>query len=67
MKELGCLFILILIAFTFLSGYIFMLLWNWITPLFWNGSPVLDIWTSMGTMFLLQIIANFFRKQITKN
>lgn len=66
MKELGCLLILIVIAFTFISGYIFMVLWNWITPLFWNGSPVLDIWTSIGTMFLLQIIANIFRAVITK-
>lgn len=59
---MGCLlFLVICICLGALSGFIFMLLWNWLIPLFWTTAPHLTFWQSWGCMVLLGIISNFFR------
>ena len=41
-----------------LGGWIFMLLWNWLLPLFWASAPILNIWQGVGIIILLNIIGN---------
>ena len=58
----GCLFVLIIICiFSLLGGYILMLLWNWLAPLFWTSAPILTFWQAWGISVLLSIIGNKFR------
>jgi len=58
----GCIFIIILcVIFGALGGLIFMLLWNWLIPLFWTTAPILTFWQAWGCMILLSIIGNFFK------
>lgn len=59
MKEFlfGCVITIIFIALlAIFEGWIFMLLWNWLTPLFWSSAPILSIWQSIGILFLVNII-----------
>ena len=42
--------------------YIFMLLWNWLTPLFWNNAPMLTFWQTLGIILLLDIIGGILFK-----
>jgi len=53
----GCFFtlIIILILVTF-ESWIFMLLWNWLVPLFWVSAPILNIYQSFGILLLINII-----------
>lgn len=70
MKELlaSCLGILIIICiFSLLGGYILMLLWNWLAPLFWTSAPVLTFWQAWGISVLLSIIGNKFRSTNSSN
>lgn len=63
MKEslFGCLAILIvIIGLAIFEGWIFMLLWNWLVPLFWTTAPILTIWESIGILFLINIIGKLF-------
>ena len=58
----GCLGILLL-AFgaDCLIGWIFMLLWNWIAPIFWVSAPILTFWQGVGCVILLELIGSFFK------
>lgn len=70
MKEfvISCLGILIIICiFSLLGGYILMLLWNWLAPLFWTSAPVLTFWQAWGISVLLSIIGNKFRSSNTSS
>ena len=54
---IGCIFIIILLVILgALGGLIFMLLWNWLIPLFWANAPILTFWEAWGCMILLDII-----------
>ena len=48
--------LLVLFVLACIGGWIFMLLWNWIAPLFWIGAPVLTFWQGVGVVVLLKII-----------
>lgn len=61
---MGCFVTLLLcILFGAFGGWIFMLLWNWLAPLFWNAAPQLTFWQAWGVMILLSWIASFFRNK----
>ena len=57
MKKYGC---LIEILSFFLKSYLLMLLWNWIVPLFWSKSPILDFWECVGIILLINLIRSSF-------
>ena len=42
-------------------GSIFMLLWNWIAPIWWVNAPQLTLLQTCGTLFLLGIIISIFK------
>lgn len=46
------------IAFLFLIGYVFMLLWNWLMPELF-GLGTLTYWKAMGVLVLAKIIFGF--------
>lgn len=57
----GCIsMLLILIVLASIFGCIFMLLWNWLAPLFWTAAPHLSFFESCGIIFLIGFIASFF-------
>ena len=63
-ETIGCLIVLVIaIALGALEGLVFMLLWNWLIPLFWTAAPILTFWQAWGICFLLNIIGNFFRSK----
>ena len=49
-----------------LEAWIFMLLWNWVVPIFWATAPLLKFWGAFGTILLLDTIGGFFRIKIRK-
>lgn len=60
----GCFVTLILcILFGAFGGWIFMLLWNWLAPLFWAAAPQLTFWQAWGVCILLSWIGSFFRNK----
>lgn len=60
----GCFItLLICILFGAFGGWIFMLLWNWLAPLFWKAAPQLTFWQAWGVMILLSWIANLFHNK----
>ena len=60
---LGCFLIIILcLALSALGGFIFMLLWNWLIPLFWTAAPILTFWQAWGCLILIGWISSLFRK-----
>ena len=60
----GCFVTLLLcILFGAFGGWIFMLLWNWLAPLFWNAAPQLTFWQAWGVMILLSWIGSFFKNK----
>ena len=54
--------VIVILSITFVP-YVFMLLWNWIAPIFWSSAPILTFWQSVGVVVLLNIIGNFFRNK----
>ena len=63
MKEffIGCLgAILLVVVCAIFEGWIFMLLWNWLVPMFWTTAPVLSIWESVGILFLINLVSKLF-------
>ena len=63
MKEffIGCLgAILLVVVYAIFEGWIFMLLWNWLVPMFWTTAPILSIWESVGILFLINLISKIF-------
>lgn len=60
----GCFVTLLLcILFGAFGGWIFMLLWNWLAPLFWTTAPVLTFWQAWGVCILLSWVGSFFRNK----
>jgi hypothetical protein len=60
----GCFTLLMLcILLGALGGWVFMLLWNWLMPLFWANAPVLTFWQAWGVCILLSWIGSFFRNK----
>lgn len=58
-----CLFyVLIIILLIILSGFLFMSLWNWLVPLFWVSCPILNIWESIGILYLIALIKGICKK-----
>lgn len=58
----GCLITLIFcILLGAFCGWIFMLLWNWLAPLFWNSAPVLTFWQAWGVCILISWISSYFK------
>lgn len=60
----GCfsIILIVLLALAF-SGWIFMLLWNWLIPLFWTTAPILTYWQACGVILLLSWISFIFKNQ----
>lgn len=59
---IGCLFIIILcLILGAFSGLIFMLLWNWLAPLFWTSAPILTFWQAWGVCILISWVGSVFR------
>jgi hypothetical protein len=54
--------IAIIIGLFMVCPYVFMLLWNWLVPLFWAAAPILTFWQSVGIIILLAIVGSFFKK-----
>lgn len=44
-----------------ITGGIFMLLWNWLVPMFWSSAPILTFWQAWGLFILINLI---FRSQV---
>ena len=44
-----------------ITGSIFMLLWNWLVPMFWSSAPILTFWQAWGLFILINLI---FRSQV---
>jgi len=60
----GCLISLIIaVLLGALGGLIFMLLWNWLVPLFWSAAPILTFWEAWGVCILLSWIGSFFKNR----
>lgn len=59
--------IISIITLAFLSGFItaaiVMWLWNWLSPIFWEGAPILGFWETWGVMILISIIVGLFRRK----
>ncbi len=36
-------------------GGVFMLLWNWLIPIFWSSAPVLTFWQAWGLFILINL------------
>ena len=36
--------------------YIFMILWNWLIPMFWASAPILNFWQALGIVILIKLI-----------
>ena len=61
METMGCIIAIIVIAAFFLEGYVLMLLWNWIAPLFWSAAPELTFWQCIGIIILINLIGSIIR------
>lgn len=60
----GCIItLLVCVLFGAFGGWIFMLLWNWLAPLFWTTAPVLTFWQAWGVCILISWIGSFFRNK----
>jgi hypothetical protein len=58
----GCFItLLICILFGAFGGWVFMMLWNWLAPLFWTNAPILTFWEAWGVMILISWLSSFFR------
>lgn len=45
------------------GGWVFMLLWNWLAPLFWNAAPQLTLCQALGVLIFISWIASLFRSK----
>lgn len=63
----GCILIILLcIAFGAFGAFIFMILWNWLMPLFWTNAPILNFLEACGVCVLLSWIGSLFRNKSSK-
>lgn len=67
MKTMGCIIAIIVIAAFFLEGYVLMLLWNWLAPLFWSAAPILGFWECIGIIVLINLIGSIIRSALGLN
>lgn len=75
LSNYGCgmiiLIVIVALALIFgamcLEAWIFMLLWNWIAPIFWATAPHLGFWVSFGAMMLFNLIGGFFKSRVSVN
>ena len=67
MKTMGCIIAIIVIAAFFLEGYVLMLLWNWLAPLFWSAAPILCFWECIGIILLINLIGSIIRSALGLN
>lgn len=58
MKIMGCIIAIIAIAAYFLEGYVLMILWNWLAPLFWSAAPELTFLQCIGIILLINLIGS---------
>ena len=64
---MSCLAVIIFcIIFGAIGGLLFMLLWNWLAPLFWANAPELSFLQAWGTIVLISWIGSFFRSSKSK-
>lgn len=64
----GCLVILIVcFLLSAFEGWLFMVLWNWIAPIFWTAAPELTFWQGWGAWFLINLIGSAFKTIKNKN
>lgn len=60
----GCFVTLLLcIILGALGGWVFMVLWNWLAPLFWPAAPQLTFFQAWGVIVLISWIGSFFRSK----
>ena len=58
----GCLLIaiflgiILFIGSIFLGGWLIMLLWNWLAPIFWKSAPILTYWQGVGVGIFINIV-----------
>ena len=58
----GILFIICFaFIFGFVSAWVVMTLWNWLSPLFWEDAHILGFWETWGAIVLINIIVRLFR------
>ena len=75
LSDYGCgmIILIVIVALALVFGgmcfeaWIFMLLWNWIVPIFWATAPHLGFWVSFGVMMLLNLIGGFFKSRVSVN
>ena len=67
METMGCIIAIIVIAAFFLEGYVLMLLWNWLAPLFWSAAPILGFWECIGIILLINLIGSIIRSALGLN
>ena len=59
---LGCSYrMLIVFLVYFFISLVFMLLWNWIIPIFWINAPILTIFESFGCILILFIVCGIIK------
>jgi hypothetical protein len=64
MKTMVYIIAILVIAAFFLEGYVLMLLWNWIAPLFWSAAPELTFWQCIGIIILINLIGSIIRNAL---
>jgi hypothetical protein len=63
----GCLICIILIATFCFESYVLMILWNWLSPLFWSTAPTLGFWECVGIISLINLIGSIIRSTLELN
>ena len=67
MKTMGCITAIIVITAYFLECYVFMILWNWLAPLFWSAAPELTFLQCIGIIVLINLIGSIIRSALGFN
>ena len=64
MKTMGCLISILIVVGFFVESYVLMILWNWLTPLFWSAAPELTFWECGGIILLINLIGSILRNAL---
>ena len=62
MKFMFIFLFMFIISMFMLSSWVFMVLWNYIAPLFWVDAPILSYLQSCCVVALLSFIGSCFKK-----
>lgn len=62
MKFMFIFLLMFIISMFMLSSWAFMVLWNYVAPLFWVDAPILSYFQSCCVVGLLSFIGSFFKK-----